>query len=94
MLSSPLQEAVIRARATAPAYLRCDLRTFPLTVASLGTKFDVIYIDPPWDEYHQRQSALGITAPSGKGAGDSEPWGWEARGPRAPCAALHAFMHS
>ena len=71
MLSSPLQEAVIRARATAPAYLRCDLRTFPLTVASLGTKFDVILLDPPWDEYSRRAAALG-----GAG-GDAEPWSWE-----------------
>ncbi len=65
------QEAIIRARATAPAYLRCDLRTFPLSVASLGSKFDVILIDPPWDEYARRAAALG-----GAG-GDAEPWSWE-----------------
>jgi hypothetical protein len=33
-------------------HLRADLRDFDLR--SLGTKFDVILIDPPWEEYARR----------------------------------------
>ena len=63
------KEALLRQRATPPAYLRCDLRTFPLSAASLGTQFDVILIDPPCDEYARRASAHGGAAvPS---------WSWE-----------------
>lgn len=32
--------------------MKCDLRTFDLT--SLGVKFDVILVDPPWEEYARR----------------------------------------
>lgn len=58
----------MRERATPPAYLRCDLRTFPL--ASLGSQFDVILVDPPWDEYARRAAALG-------GDASCESWTWE-----------------
>lgn len=47
-------------------YLKCDLSTFDLN--TLGTKFDVIHITPPLEEY-QRQ-ASGITFPW-------KPWDWE-----------------
>ncbi len=66
---------MLRARATPPAYLRCDLRSFPLSPATLGTKFDVILIDPPWDEYARRASAYGAGAAAG-GAGEAS-WAWE-----------------
>lgn len=56
----------IKARATQPMYLKCDLRTFDLT--TLGTKFDVIHLTPPLEEYQRRAS--GITFPW-------QPWDWE-----------------
>jgi hypothetical protein len=34
-----------------------DLKSFDLT--SLGTKWDVILIDPPWEEYRRRKVACG-----------------------------------
>jgi len=64
--------ALLRARATPPAYLRCDLRSFQLSTATLGTRFDVILVDPPWDEYARRAAAAG-----GSGGEDDESWSWE-----------------
>lgn len=43
------KEEMVALRATPPFYLNCDLRAFPLQ--SLGTMFDVVLIDPPWEEY-------------------------------------------
>ena len=37
-------------------YLKCDLRTFDLN--SLGSKFDVILVDPPLEEYQRRASGI------------------------------------
>jgi hypothetical protein len=53
------KEALVRERATPPAYLKCDLRTFDLL--SLGTQFDAILVDPPWDEYARRATAFGAS---------------------------------
>jgi mRNA (2'-O-methyladenosine-N6-)-methyltransferase len=47
----------IAERATPPTTKRADLRDFDLS--TLGTKFDVILIDPPWDEYRRRKAAAG-----------------------------------
>ncbi len=47
-------------------YLKADLRTFDLN--SLGTKFDVVLITPPLEEYQRRAS--GIVFPW-------QPWEWE-----------------
>jgi mRNA (2'-O-methyladenosine-N6-)-methyltransferase len=47
-----LKNDLIRRFATEPMAIKCDLKTFDLT--SLGAKFDVILIDPPWDEYKRR----------------------------------------
>ena len=47
-----LKNELIAQNATPAAYLNCDLKNFDLT--SLGTKFDVIVIDPPWEEYARR----------------------------------------
>ena len=44
-----------------------DLRTLPLSVQTFGSKFDVIIVDPPWEEYVQR-------AP---GVGDGTSWTWQ-----------------
>ena len=38
----------IAERASPAMFKRVDLRTFDLT--TLGTKFDVVLIDPPWDK--------------------------------------------
>ncbi|CAG8585971.1 2466_t:CDS:2 [Diversispora eburnea] len=43
-----LKNALVKSRATSPTYLKADLRTFDLK--SLGTKFDVILIDPPLED--------------------------------------------
>eukprot|EP01055_Gregarina_sp_Pseudo9_P000141 Gregarina_sp_Pseudo_9__140@NODE_1096_length_1880_cov_128_756111_g1024_i0_p1_GENE_NODE_1096_length_1880_cov_128_756111_g1024_i0NODE_1096_length_1880_cov_128_756111_g1024_i0_p1_ORF_typecomplete_len446_score75_61MTA70/PF05063_14/1e44N6adenineMlase/PF10237_9/0_26_NODE_1096_length_1880_cov_128_756111_g1024_i01911339 len=40
------------ARVHPPQFLKCDLKRFDLS--SLGTQFDVILVDPPWDEYRRR----------------------------------------
>jgi len=50
-------DAKIAERSTEPTYKKVDLKTFDLT--SLGTKFDVILIDPPWEEYRRRKIACG-----------------------------------
>ena len=40
-------------------YLKCDLLTYNLN--ALGTKFDVIYIDPPLEEYTRRYCGYEFT---------------------------------
>ena len=37
--------------AASPQYLKCDLKTFKLSPVTLGSRFDVILVDPPWDQY-------------------------------------------
>ena len=54
-------------RATPPTTKKVDLRNFDLT--TLGTKFDVIMIDPPWEEYRRRRVACG-----GENAAEMEVW--------------------
>lgn len=39
-----------------PMWIQADLKTYDLR--SLGTLFDVIYIDPPWEEYAKRSVAM------------------------------------
>eukprot|EP00366_Plasmodium_knowlesi_P004943 XP_002262441.1 methyltransferase, putative [Plasmodium knowlesi strain H] len=48
-----LKNVIIKKRSTPARYINCDLRTFDL--GTLGTKFDVILIDPPWKEYYDRK---------------------------------------
>ncbi|KAF8822846.1 putative N6-adenosine-methyltransferase [Cardiosporidium cionae] len=43
---------VVQKRATPAQHIHADLRMFDLS--SLGTKFDVILVDPPWFEYYDR----------------------------------------
>lgn len=38
---------------------QADLKELPLTVDTFGTRFDVVLIDPPWEEYARR--ATGST---------------------------------
>ena len=47
-------------------YLKCDLKTFDLS--SLGSKFDVVLIEPPLEEYQRRASGINFTW---------MPWEWE-----------------
>ena len=47
--------------------MQADLKQLPLSVETFGTKFDVVLIDPPWDEYGRR-------AP---GASDYQSWPWQ-----------------
>jgi mRNA (2'-O-methyladenosine-N6-)-methyltransferase len=46
-----------------PVYIKADLETYDL--AALG-KFDVIYCDPPWEEYERRAKRLGILQEKGR----------------------------
>ncbi|ERN09716.1 hypothetical protein AMTR_s00029p00224260 [Amborella trichopoda] len=38
----------------APMYYKCDLKEHVLSPEFFGTKFDVILVDPPWEEYVHR----------------------------------------
>jgi len=53
-----LKDTILRARATPAMSLRCDIKRMDLQ--ELGTKFDVVLIDPPWREYHDRVGGLYI----------------------------------
>jgi len=61
------KDALIAERATPLTAKRVDLKTFDLT--TLGTKFDVILVDPPWEEYRRRRVACG-----GEDAAEMEVW--------------------
>ncbi len=64
-----LKDEVIKKRATPPMYIKADLKTFDLS--TLG-KFDVILVDPPWEEYSRR--AAGLRLGSTKVDGDYTAW--------------------
>lgn len=49
------KSALIRQKNHPPVYIKEDLRKFDLT--KLG-KFDVILVDPPWEEYEKRARGL------------------------------------
>lgn len=48
------KDEIVSKSATSPMYFKCDLREFELTPEFFGTKFDVILVDPPWEEYVHR----------------------------------------
>ncbi|XP_057422841.1 N6-adenosine-methyltransferase non-catalytic subunit MTB [Lotus japonicus] len=48
------KDEIVEKSATAPMYYKCDLKEFELTPEFFGTKFDVILVDPPWEEYVHR----------------------------------------
>ncbi|XP_053675409.1 N6-adenosine-methyltransferase non-catalytic subunit [Anopheles nili] len=56
-----LKDELIAETATPPMYLRADLKTFDLK--TLGTKFDVILIEPPLEEYARGGAAVAAGAP-------------------------------
>ncbi|XP_072953909.1 uncharacterized protein [Typha angustifolia] len=53
------KDEIVAKSASPPMYYNCDLREHVLSPESFGTKFDVILVDPPWEEYVHR--APGIT---------------------------------
>lgn len=53
-----LKDEILSKRATPGMSFKCDLKETDLT--SLGAKFDVILIDPPWEEYQTRVSGLYV----------------------------------
>ncbi|KAK7279922.1 hypothetical protein RJT34_24983 [Clitoria ternatea] len=48
------KDEIVEKSASAPMYYKCDLKEFELSPEFFGTKFDVILIDPPWEEYVHR----------------------------------------
>ena len=55
-------------RAPPPPIPQADLKQLKLNVDTFGTKFDVILVDPPWEEYVRR--APGMVR-------DTEVWTWQ-----------------
>ena len=53
------KDEIVAKAATPPMYYKSDLREFVLSPEFFGTKFDVILVDPPWEEYVHR--APGVT---------------------------------
>uniref|UniRef100_A0A0E0MUE0 Methyltransferase-like protein 1 n=2 Tax=Oryza rufipogon TaxID=4529 RepID=A0A0E0MUE0_ORYRU len=53
------KDEIVANSASPPMYYKCDLRQHVLSPEFFGTKFDVILVDPPWEEYVHR--APGIT---------------------------------
>ncbi|TVU48376.1 hypothetical protein EJB05_08010 [Eragrostis curvula] len=53
------KDEIVANSASPPMYYKCDLREHVLSPEFFGTKFDVILVDPPWEEYTHR--APGIT---------------------------------
>ncbi|KAK6925843.1 MT-A70-like [Dillenia turbinata] len=48
------KDEIVAKAATPPMYFKCDLKEFVLSPEFFGTKFDVILVDPPWEEYVHR----------------------------------------
>ncbi|KAK4790811.1 hypothetical protein SAY86_031224 [Trapa natans] len=48
------KDEIVTKSASAPMYYKCDLQEFELSPEFFGTKFDVILVDPPWEEYVHR----------------------------------------
>jgi mRNA m6A methyltransferase non-catalytic subunit len=53
------KDEIVSRSASAPMYYKCDLKEHVLSPEFFSTKFDVILVDPPWEEYVHR--APGIT---------------------------------
>ncbi|XP_010255312.1 PREDICTED: methyltransferase-like protein 1 [Nelumbo nucifera] len=48
------KDEIVAKSASPPMYYKCDLRENVLSPEFFGTKFDVILVDPPWEEYVHR----------------------------------------
>ncbi|XP_057862990.2 N6-adenosine-methyltransferase non-catalytic subunit MTB isoform X1 [Cryptomeria japonica] len=53
------KDEIVAKSACPPMYLKCDLRETVLAPELFGTKFDVILVDPPWEEYVHRAPGVG-----------------------------------
>jgi len=53
------KDEIVAKSASPPMYLKCDLRETILSPELFGTKFDVILVDPPWEEYVHRAPGVG-----------------------------------
>ncbi|KZV37387.1 methyltransferase-like protein 1 [Dorcoceras hygrometricum] len=53
------KDEIVSKSASPPMYYKCDLRNHVLSHEFFGTKFDVVLVDPPWEEYVHR--APGVT---------------------------------
>ncbi|EDW28832.1 GL18735 [Drosophila persimilis] len=65
-----LKDKLIQDTASAPMYLKADLKT--LDVKSLGAKFDVILIEPPLEEYARAAPAVATV-----GGAPRVFWNWD-----------------
>lgn len=65
-----LKDKLIQDTASAPMYLKADLKT--LDVKTLGTKFDVILIEPPLEEYARAAPAVATV-----GGAPRVFWNWD-----------------
>ena len=48
------KDEIVSKSASTPMYHKCDLKEFELSPEFFGTKFDVILVDRPWEEYVHR----------------------------------------
>ncbi|XP_042512210.1 N6-adenosine-methyltransferase non-catalytic subunit MTB-like [Macadamia integrifolia] len=48
------KDEIVAKSSSPPMYYKCDLNEFVLSPEFFGTKFDVILVDPPWEEYVHR----------------------------------------
>ncbi|GLT35915.1 hypothetical protein SLA2020_103280 [Shorea laevis] len=48
------KDEIVAKAASSAMYFKCDLHEFELSPEFFGTKFDVILVDPPWEEYVHR----------------------------------------
>lgn len=53
-----LKDELIEQTATPPMYLKCDLATYDLK--TINSKFDVILIEPPLEEYQRTMGATNM----------------------------------
>ncbi|CAA2957392.1 methyltransferase 1 [Olea europaea subsp. europaea] len=53
------KDEIVAKSSSPPMYYKCDLREQVLSPEFFATKFDVILVDPPWEEYVHR--APGVT---------------------------------
>ncbi|KAK9868572.1 hypothetical protein WJX84_005090 [Apatococcus fuscideae] len=61
------KDSLVAERASPPFFMRADLKEVRLTPELFGTKFDVVLIDPPWEEYVRRSPGIG----------DGISWSWQ-----------------
>ncbi|KAG2330258.1 hypothetical protein Bca52824_001438 [Brassica carinata] len=55
------KDEIVSNSASAPMYLKGDLHELELSPELFGTKFDVILVDPPWEEYVHRAPGVSDT---------------------------------